>query len=62
MYEYTVQEFNGDDTSAVLAWLNGGGESGWEAFSIEPMAGGYRIWLRRRRSGVAGGLQRVDTE
>lgn len=58
MYEYTIQEFNGGDAATVLAWLNQNGESGWEAFFMEPMSGGYRVWLKRNASTVIGGLER----
>ncbi len=58
MYEYTIQEFNGSDADPVLAWLNENGEDGWEAFFMEPVSGGYRVWLKRNTSNVLGGLER----
>ena len=58
MFEYAVQEFASADPDVVLVWLHQHGDEGWEAFAVEPVSGGYRLWLKRPRSVVAGGLHR----
>jgi hypothetical protein len=55
MYEYDVREFHGD-TASIINWLNENGREGWEAFAMESTGAGHRVWLKRQRSGVAGGL------
>lgn len=62
MYEYMIHDVPGREPTAALAWLNDSGVADWEAFFVEPHAEGYRLWLKRRRSGIAGGLERSQTE
>ena len=63
MYEYAIQELTGASAPEVLAWLNTIGEAAWEVFSVEPLTtGGYRLWLKRSRSNVMGGLERAQED
>ena len=63
MYEYAIQELSDASAPELLAWLNSIGEAAWEVFTVEPLpAGGYRLWLRRPRSNVMGGLERAQED
>jgi hypothetical protein len=58
--EYRSELLPGDAEGAV-AQLNRWGEAGWQAFQMDAVDSGFRVWLSRELAIAAGGLQTAGT-